>query len=76
MTNEELRECAKNELLSMGVPIHYLSWNMAREWMYDGRISQDSFDLYDDYWNTSEWRLSVQDYEVKASWNNLTKRYQ
>jgi hypothetical protein len=65
---------AFDELASLGVGRH-VTWNQAREMLYDGRISQDAFDLYDDVWNTAATRFSVPEYQIVASRKRLEKRY-
>ena len=51
------------------------SWNSVRGMLHDGRVSQDTFDLYDDVWNTAVDRYSVLEYQIEASKKRLIARY-
>ena len=56
--------------------IHTLTWNQARRMLLDGRMSQDSFDLFDDLWTLSGTKFSVPDYKKSQSEANLIVRFE
>lgn len=74
MLDPEIKRLAQQELKQHNIPT-WLTWNQAREWLHDGRMSQGAFDLFDDCWNTFTDRYSVQAYQIEASIRRLTERY-
>ena len=74
MLDKETKRLAKQELKQHDIP-EWLTWNQAREWLYDGRMSQDVFDLFDDCWNTFSFKFSIPQYQIDDSIKRLTERY-
>lgn len=56
--------------------IWYLKWSEARDFLHQGVISQDDFDLFDDLWNVNGPKFSVSKAKIHQSEANLIVRFQ
>ncbi|MHA2428649.1 MAG: hypothetical protein ACXADB_11560 [Candidatus Hermodarchaeia archaeon] len=78
MNGNELIYTARmlGRIKAIDLGIHTLTWNQARRMLLDGRMSQDSFDLFDDLWNVSATRFSISQAEISQSEANLIVRFE